>query len=74
MMTLVGSNIAVPVANKLGSRKTVFVCTLIYAISLIGASLQKSILPFTLLYSILLGTSVGVLYMLPVCVCVQYFP
>jgi OFA family oxalate/formate antiporter-like MFS transporter len=69
-----GQNCSIPVANTFGSRKGLFLAFCLFFSALMTIIFLKSATLFFVFYAGLLSFSVGMLYMTPIKVCVNYFP
>lgn len=73
-LCLIGQNIAIPLSNKIGSRKTFSVATIIYFFSLLASSIFKNFYAVFFFYALCLPVAVGIFYTLPIAIGAKYYP
>jgi fucose permease len=70
----IGQNLSIPLSNKIGSRRAMLVGLLLYCSSLFTVSYAKDLTLFIFMYAGVFSMGIGILYMTPISVCVNYFP
>ena len=74
LFTFVGQNLSIPLANRFGSRKAIFLGLLLMSSGLFITYRTTNIYMFTIAFSCIQGIGVGITYISPISIAANYFP
>ena len=74
LFTFIGQNLSIPIANRIGSRKAIFLALFLMVTSLFIASKNTNLYVFYIFFGCVNSVGVGIAYMSPISIAANYFP